>query len=336
MMSPSRTAILSVVVASLACLAAFVRPASAQVATGNIAGTVQDAQGGVIPGATVALISQTQGTRIETTTNPNGDFVFVNVPGDTFTVRVTMDGFKTLERRNVPVSPGARVALGVLSIELGTLAETVVVAGEAPMIQARSGERSFTVTTQAVENLPVSVNRNYVTLATLAPGVTLNPSGNLMRVGTVGQNSYQVDGISTIEAGSNSQVLQLNVDAIAEVNVVTQGYSAEYGRASGLQISAITKSGSNQFRGSVYEIRRDNDWNANSWVNVANGDPNPVSNQHDWGYTIGGPAGKSGGANKLFFFYAHEFRPRTTGGGTPNRLPCSHCPRACGRFFGDS
>ena len=106
-----------VAVAMLGILAAAL-PVAAQVATGNVAGTVKDAQAGVIPGATVTLISETRGTTMEAATNPDGDFVFVNVPGDTYTVRVTMDGFKTLERPEVPVTAGDRVGLGTLTIEL--------------------------------------------------------------------------------------------------------------------------------------------------------------------------------------------------------------------------
>ena len=98
----------------------------------------------LFPGATVTLISQTRGTSLDTTANANGDFVLVDVTQDTYTVKVTMDGFKTLERRDIPVSAGDRVALGTLTIQLGALAETVLVSGEAPLIQANSGERSFT------------------------------------------------------------------------------------------------------------------------------------------------------------------------------------------------
>jgi hypothetical protein len=289
-------------------------PAAAQVATGTVAGTIKDAQGGVIPGATVTLISQARGTTIDTTTNPDGDFVFVNVPGDTYTVRVTMDGFKTLDRRDVPVTAGDRVAVGTLSIELGALSETVTVSGEAPLIQSRSGERSFTATTEAIENLPVST-RNWTSMVALAPGVI-----GTTRLGGAGNNNFQLDGVNTMDTGNNGQMLQLNTDAIAEVKVVTQGYSAEYGRASGLQISGITKSGTNQFRGSFFDIRRNSDWNSNSWANDRNGIPKAVSKQQDWGYTIGGPVGKPGGTNKLFFFYAHQYSPRTSGGGTPNRF----------------
>jgi outer membrane receptor protein involved in Fe transport len=303
------TAILALLTAS---------PAVAQVSSGNVAGTVKDAQGGVVPGATVTLVSQTRGTTLDTTTNESGDFVFPTVAGDTYTVRVTMDGFKTLERRDVPVSPGDRVAVGTLSIELGALSETVTVAGDAPMIQARSGERSFVVTTEEVSNLPVA-NRNFAALTSLTAGVSM--VGNApTRLGGGGQNSFQIDGVQIMDTGSNGQMLQTTIEAIAEVKVVTQGYSAEYGRNSGLQISGITKSGTNQFRGSLYDIKRDSDWNANSWQNVRNSDPKQVSKQTDWGYTIGGPVGKPGGVNKLFFFYAHEYRPRTTGGGNPTRF----------------
>src|SRR4029078_11410010 len=105
----------------------------------------------------------------------------------------------------------------------------------------------------------------------------------------------------------------MNVDAIGEVKILTSGYQAEYGRSSGLQITAVTKSGTNQFRGSVYEVERNSYWNSNSRTNILNGDPKTVLRQRDWGYSIGGPIGKPGGANKLFFFYTQEFEPRTGG-----------------------
>jgi hypothetical protein len=106
----------------------------------------------------------------------------------------------------------------------------------------------------------------------------------------------------------------MNVESIAEVKILTSGYQAEYGRSSGMQITAVTKSGSNRFRGSVYDVQRDSDWNANSKRNVLDGDPKTIVKEKDWGYSIGGPIGKPGGNNKLFFFYAQEFSPRTGGG----------------------
>ena len=119
-----------------------------------------------------------------------------------------------------------------------------------------------------------------------------------------------MDGVSTMDTGNNGQLLQMNPEAIAEVKVLTAGYQAEYGRSSGLQITAVTKSGTNRFHGSVYDVMRNSDWNSNSWANKINGTPKAVDKQSDWGYTFGGPVGKPGGNNKLFFFYAQEYRPR--------------------------
>jgi hypothetical protein len=108
--------------------------------------------------------------------------------------------------------------------------------------------------------------------------------------------------------------LQMNVEAVAEVKVLTSGYQAEYGRSSGAQITAVTKSGTNKFRGSLYDIERNSDWNSNSWANQRNSIAKPVVKARDWGYSVGGPIGRPGGTNKLFFFFSQEWRPRTTGG----------------------
>ena len=91
------------------------------------------------------------------------------------------------------------------------------------------------------------------------------------RLGGGGSNNTLMDGVSTVDTGNNQPVLFLNLEAIAEVKVLTSGYQAEYGKASGIQITAVTKSGTNQFRGSLYDVRRDSDWNSNSWANIKNG-----------------------------------------------------------------
>src|SRR5688572_1376964 len=289
----------------------FSTAAWAQVTTGSVAGTVMDAQGGAVPGATVALISQARGTRIApVVTDGSGDFIIPNVTADTYTVEVTLTGFKTLLRKDVIVSGGDRVSVGRLNVELGGMSETINVSGEAPLIQSQSGERSFSIPTSTSDNLPLA-RANFASLAQFVPGV----SGTTTRLGGGGQNNFQMDGVSTMDTGNNGQLIQMNMEAIAEVKVLTSGYQAEYGRSSGLQITAVTKSGSNQFRGSLYDIERNSDWNTNSWQNQQNGDPKAVSKQKDWGYSVGGPVGRAGGTNKLFFFYSHEYRPRTAGGG---------------------
>ena len=266
------------VVLSIAVWALTARPVWAQITTGTLSGSVRDAQGAVVPGATVTLVSAVRGTTTDTQTSTDGDFVFPNVTAGTYLVRVTMDGFKTLERPGVVVSPGDRALLQTLTIEVGALAETVTVQADTQIVQASSGERSFTIPDAAVENLPIA-NRGFASLASLAPGVSsgTNPS----RIGGGGQNNIMMDGISTMDTGNNGILLQMNVESIAEVKVLTSSYQAEYGRSSGLQITAVTKSGTNRFRGSVYGVFRDSDWNANSRTNVLNGDPKTVLSEKD-------------------------------------------------------
>ena len=292
---------------------------AAQITTGTVAGTIQDSQGGVIPGATIVLISESRGTRgVPGVTNASGDYVFPNITPDTYTIEVTMPGFRTLRRTGVPVSGGDRVSVGVLVIEPGGATETVDVTAEAPLIQAQSGERSFAVSSTQIENLPLSGNRNFASLTALTPGVT----GTTTRLGGGGQNNIMMDGISAMDTGNNGQMLQMNIESIAEVKVLTQGYQAEYGRSSGLQITAVTKSGTNRFHGSLYDIEDNSDWNTNSWTNQKNGDAKTESKNSTRGYSIGGPVGIPGGDNRLFFFYSHEYRPTSSGGAISRfRLP---------------
>src|SRR5262245_9026087 len=288
-------------------------PIAAQITTASVVGTVKDAQGGVIPGATLKLISETLGTETaDVFSNEFGDFVFANVRPDRYTIQVNMDGFKILRRGGVTASAGDRVGLGVLTIELGELTDTVSVESAMPLLQTQSAERAFTVATESVQNFPIS-NRRFVQLATMAPGVA-GTGNNPARLGGGGANNIMMDGVSTMDTGSNAVLLQMNVESIAEVRVLTSNYQAEFGRSSGLQITAVTKSGSNSFHGSVYSVMRNSKWNANNKTNILNGDPITKLNEKDLGFSFGGPIGKPNGNNKLFFFYAQEFSPRTSDG----------------------
>ena len=234
---------------------------------------LKDAQGGVIPGATVTLISEARGTRsAPVVTNESGDFVFANVAADTYTLEVTLESFKTSQRAGVAVSPGTRITVGTLVLEVGGASETVVVKGETPQIQSTTGERSFSVTTAEVTNLPIAT-RNFADLINLTPGVVNgNRAGDSSSTGG-GSNNFMMDGVSTMEPGSNRLMIAVNVESISEVKVLTSSYQAEYGRSSGLQVTAVTKSGTNRFSGSVYDVERDSDWYSNSRTNILNGDP---------------------------------------------------------------
>ena len=297
-------------------------PAAAQLTTGSLAGIIKDAQGGVVPGATVTLMSESRGTKFApVVTNDAGAFVFPNLPADTYTIEVEMQSFKTLRHTGVAVNPGPQLSVGTLTLEVGGATETVSVKGESPMIQTASGERSFAIPTDSVQNLPFA-SRSFLQLGALAPGVVMN-GVQVQRLGSIVQSTtVMMDGVSTMDTGSNGAIVQMNTESIAEVKILVQGYQAEYGRSSGLQITAVSKSGTNHFRGSLYNVRRNSDWNANSKTNILNGNPKPILKEQEIGYSIGGPIGKPGGNNKLFFFHALEFLPRTGGNNVVNfRMP---------------
>ncbi|MDQ3349451.1 MAG: carboxypeptidase-like regulatory domain-containing protein, partial [Acidobacteriota bacterium] len=159
------------------CMGAF--DATAQITTGTIAGTVKDSQGGVVPGATIVLISESRGTRsAPTVTNAQGDYVLPNVTPDTYTVEVTMEGFKTIKRSEIQVTGGDRVAVPALTLEVGGAAETVTVTAEAALVQSQSGERSFAVMTEQIENLPIN-RGNFTSLTAFTPGVIAGGSGGI-------------------------------------------------------------------------------------------------------------------------------------------------------------
>jgi hypothetical protein len=156
-------------------------------------------------------------------------------------------------------------------------------------------------------------------------------------LGGASQDNLMIDGISAMDTGNNGQMLNMNIESIGEIKVLTQGYQAEYGRSSGLQITAVTKSGTNEFHGSGYGVFTDSDWNKNSWVNQKNGDPKAKSSQQIYGYTVGGPViipKIYNGRNKLFFFYAHEYRPQNVviNGGNPIRYRLPSALERAGNF----
>jgi hypothetical protein len=289
--------------------------AGGQLTTGTVSGSVRDSQSAAVPGVTVTLTSETRGTKLpQAITATSGDFVFPNAPPDTYTLEIAHPGFKTLKRPGIAVSPGDRIGLGALTIEIGALTEAVTVTAEAALLQTQSAERSFTIATTAVKNLPIS-NRSFISLAALTPGVTgTSRVADRASVGG-GNTNVMMDGVSTMDTGNNGIMAVVNTESVEEVKVLVSNYQAEYGRSSGLQITSVTKSGTNQFHGSAFLIMRKARWNSVSRTTKLNGDPRNEFEEKDLGYSIGGPIGRPGRNNKLFFFYSHEYDPRSTGGG---------------------
>ena len=220
-------------------------------------------------------------------TNGEGQYSLPNIKADTYTVEITMNSFKTITRKGVKVSGGDRVAVETLTLQVGGASETVNVQAEAPVIQSTTGERSSAVQTVQLDSLPISTH-TFLEFAGTQIGINgarANQDGQ--RIGGGGQDNVMLDGISALDTGNNGLMGGMNLPeaAIAEIKVLTSGYQAEYGRSSGLQISAVTRGGTNQFHGSFYDYERNSDWNSNSWANIHNGVAKAVNKQRDWAFT---------------------------------------------------
>jgi len=226
------------------------------------------------------------------------------------------------------VNANDKFAAGTFTLEIGKLEETVTVAGQSPDIQLRSGERGFTLQSEAIQNIAVN-GRSFFGLIGIVPGVVpgaiagggvaAGPPTSASQFSANGQrpnsNNMTIDGVANIDTGDNgANMATTNLDAIAEFKVLTSSYQAEYGRAVGAQVQVVTKSGSQNFGGSGYWYGRRSRWNANTWLNNRAGIPLPESSRNDMGYTLGGPIYIPGRFNaekrKLFFFWAQEWQRR--------------------------
>lgn len=300
-------------------------PVAAQTTSAWIAGQVKDSQGGVLPGAQVTLTSRTQAFTMTKTTDNEGRFIFPIVRPDLYALKVSMQGFKTAERTNVQVNANDRFSAGIIALEVGAITEEVSVTGRVSELQVTGGERGGVLESTALTNIAIN-SRNLFNFATLVPGaVQEGTSGSTIdQVSSFtvnGQrpnsNNMTIDGVANIDTGDNGgNMAQTNIDAIAEFKLLTNAYSAEYGRAVGGQLQVVTKSGTQSFHGSGYWYGRRGSWNANSWTNNRAGvERNTESARNDYGYSLGGPLYIPGKFNadkrKLFFFWSQEFQRRT-------------------------
>src|SRR5437870_4694214 len=298
----------------------------AQTTSASVTGSVQDSQGGVLPGVTVTMTSRTQGNTLTAVTDDGGRFVFPIVRPDTYTLQVTLAGFKTAERTNLVVNANDKLSTGPLTLEVASLTENVTVTAASPVtpLQSASGERSFTLQAETLKNI-ANNGRALFNFATLVPGALSQNAGNteLAQVSSFtvnGQrpnsNNITIDGVANIDTGDNGgNMATTNIDSVAEFKILTNAYQAEYGRAVGGQVQVVTKSGTQSFHGSGYWYGRRSDWDANSYLNTRETPevPKPKTSRNDSGYTIGGPVtfpGFNEDKKKLFFFWSQEFQRR--------------------------
>jgi hypothetical protein len=287
----------------------------AQATTGDVVGTVVDASGSVIPGATVELTNvDTHETRT-VVAGSAGEYTFTLLKPDRYSIAISRAGFKTSNIDTFTLAAGDR-AREDSSLQVGSADQTVEVVGQAPVLQSESSVLSATITDKATQDIPLN-GRNYINLVQVVPGATegLNnglASGNrpddrrqTSSVSINGQadviNNQLIDGMDNNERVIGSIGVRPSVESIQEVSVQTNTFTAEVGRSAGAIINVITKSGTDGFHGSAYEFFRNTVLDANPYKFGAV-IPKPKWNQNQFGGSFGGPIQR----DKTFFFADYE------------------------------
>jgi len=302
------------------CLLLALIPAGAfaQFDAATVSGVVHDPANAVVVNSRVTLENLATGVRKTQLTDQNGSYTFVDVQIGRYRLRAEAPGFKAAIAEDFGVSVNAHQRVDV-QLQVGEVTESVQVTGAAVALETDSSSRGHVIANASIVNLPLN-GRSYADLALLAPGVRKS----VLEDGTVtsrdasfnvnGQrsalNNFMVDGVDnnaygTSNQGFSNQVVQLTPDAVSEFRVETSNFSAEYGRAAGAVINAVTKSGSNAYHGSAWEYLRNTSLNAVGFFKPV-GNVKPVYIQNQFGATFGGPVKK----DKLFYFFDYEGQRR--------------------------
>src|SRR5471032_694462 len=292
--------------------------------TGQIIGTIVDAQGGVLPGVTVSATSpQLQGTRTAVT-DGSGTFRFPTLPPGTYAIKANLSGFQDAAQENVFVSLDKSVSLS-LKMQVAGVSQTVNVMGTSPVVDTQSSAGGVTIDQAMMNQLPVA--RSFYQLARIAPGVTTDNVGATMLGSSGAENKYIIDGVDSTGIMAGQQKKTLLLDFVDQINIKTEGANAEIGGATGGVIEAITKSGGNSFHGSAFTFGQGGGLQAvNTTAALKPQTTTTVSSidhQIDGGGTLGGYIVK----DKLWFFGGYNpfseqdsatiIRPLGTVPGTP-------------------
>src|SRR5690348_6992271 len=252
-------------------------------------------------------------------TAADGTYRFALLQPGNYKVKIEANGFKPLEVPSVTVAVTETAVLD-RNLEVGAQAQTVTVESDVVAVQTENSALGTVASSQTVVGLPLNT-RNYTNLLAMSAGVSANVSNattigkgatNMaVNGGATGQNTYQQDGVTVnnymslggvTEGTLNGNFAMPNPDAIAEFKIQTSSYDAGYGRNPGANVNVVTKSGTNDFHGSVFEFFRNSALNANSWFLNRTGTPKPVLNSNQYGGDVGGPIKK----NKIFFFLSYQ------------------------------
>ncbi len=278
-----------------------------QAETGQIVGTVTDPSGALIPGANVIVRSVATGAARTGTTTDSGSFTFTNLQPDVYEVSATAPGFNTL-RQQITITVGSKLGLD-LKLEVGKAETVVEVTGVSAAISVNTETQTIgsVISTEQLLELPTLTRNPYALVVTSGNVSEDDPSGRGAGVAINGLRSAStnilLDGVANNNEFTASMGQTTPLDSVQELGIITNNFTAEYGRASAGIINVTTKSGSNQFHGSVYEFNRVSDLASNSFNNNAYGIDKPIFVRNQFGYSVGGPIKR----NKLFFFSSTEW-----------------------------
>jgi hypothetical protein len=311
------------------CALVFTTIAFAQRDMGTITGTITDAQGGVVPNAKITITEVATGLKYDVTSGTDGLYIRPALKPGTYTVAGEAKGFRRVEQQNVVLVGGDRVGVN-LTLAVGDVTQAVEVTTDAALLQTESTTLGGNVTAQGMSDLPLGGTRTFSFLARLSPGVLVNEQGARDSVGggfsangvrSNGQNNFLLNGVdnnvNVIDfLNQTSFVVGPSVEAIGEMQVLTNGYNAEYGRGAGGVVSVSIKSGTNQLHGTLFEILQNADLNANRWENNGAGQKKGPFRQNQFGAAIGGPIIK----NRTFVFGDYQGTRIASSGGTIQNL----------------
>jgi hypothetical protein len=301
-------------------LVLFSTPVLLAQGTGSITGTVRDNTGAVVPKAEVALTDTGTLNSLHTTTNAEGEYLFAAVPPGTYDLAINAVGFTKYESKGIILRVAQRARVDA-ALTVGEVKTAVTVeAADVTQVETESSEVSGIVTGKQISQLVLN-GRNFTQLVTLTPGVSNQTGQDEGTVGVYGNvaysvnggrteyNNWEIDGGDNMDNGSNSTLnVYPNVDAIAEVRVLTSNYGAQYGRNGSGTIETVTKSGTRDFHGDLFEFVRNDVFNARNFF----ADERPAYKKNDYGFTIGGPVFIPKLYNtqreKTFFFFSENWR----------------------------
>jgi hypothetical protein len=307
---------------SLGLIVLMLSPLDAQTNVGRISGTVLDSSEAPVPGCKVAAVNTGTTQVLTVETDGSGLYVFPSLVAGVYDLVVNHEGFQRTQQTGVVLDASSRRTVD-FRLQLGAVTESVSVSASAQQVETASGEVSRVINDTQVSQIALN-GRNYVQLLQLSPGttaLTLDPS--TLNLSTTGQSingirtqsiSFTLDGGRNVDEGQAiNQIVNPNIDAIAEVKVNTSSYAAEFGGRSGASLTVVTKSGTQEFHGTLYEFVRNSAFGARSFFDKQIA---PLR-FNDFGWTIGGPVfiPKKWNIekNKLFFFYGEEWKYNHTG-----------------------